>query len=46
VSEEAAGIGVEELRRRREDIVREHMESENRHQFDVTWRPSTTPATS
>jgi steroid delta-isomerase-like uncharacterized protein len=36
VSEEAAGIGVEELRRRREDIVREHMESENRHQFDVT----------
>ena len=36
MSEEAAGIGVEELRRRREDIVREHMESENRHQFDVT----------
>jgi steroid delta-isomerase-like uncharacterized protein len=36
VSEEAAGIGVEELRRRREDIVREHMESEDRHQFDVT----------
>ena len=25
-----------ELRQRREDIVREHMESENRHEFDVT----------
>ena len=27
---------TEELRRRREEIVREHMESENRHEFDVT----------
>ena len=26
----------EEMRRRREEIVREHMESENRHEFDVT----------
>jgi steroid delta-isomerase-like uncharacterized protein len=26
----------EELRRRREEIVVEHMESENRHEFDVT----------
>jgi len=25
-----------DLRERREDIVREHMESENRHEFDVT----------
>ena len=32
--EPAAGIG--DLRARREEIVREHMESENRHQFDVT----------
>jgi steroid delta-isomerase-like uncharacterized protein len=27
---------TDELRQRREDIVREHMESENRHEFDVT----------
>jgi steroid delta-isomerase-like uncharacterized protein len=27
-----------DLRRRREAIVREHMESENRHEFDVTMR--------
>jgi steroid delta-isomerase-like uncharacterized protein len=27
-----------DLRQRREDIVREHMESENRHEFDVTLR--------
>lgn len=26
----------EELRRRREEIVREHMDSENRHEFDAT----------
>src|SRR5215203_548230 len=26
----------EELRRRREELVVEHMESENRHEFDVT----------
>jgi steroid delta-isomerase-like uncharacterized protein len=26
----------QELRERREEIVREHMESENRHEFDVT----------
>jgi steroid delta-isomerase-like uncharacterized protein len=26
----------EELRRKREEIVREHMESENRHEFDAT----------
>src|ERR671922_1473135 len=26
----------EEVRRRREQLVREHMESENRHEFDVT----------
>ena len=25
-----------EVRQRREDIVREHMESENRHEFDLT----------
>ena len=25
-----------EIRKRREDIVREHMESENRHEFDLT----------
>ena len=25
-----------ELRERREALVREHMESENRHEFDVT----------
>lgn len=25
-----------EIRQRREDIVREHMESENRHEFDIT----------
>src|SRR4029079_15855050 len=27
---------TEELRRAREELVREHMESENRHEFDVT----------
>jgi steroid delta-isomerase-like uncharacterized protein len=27
---------TDELRARREEIVREHMESENRHEFDVT----------
>jgi steroid delta-isomerase-like uncharacterized protein len=35
-TEELRSIPTEELRRRREEIVREHMESENRHQFDVT----------
>jgi hypothetical protein len=29
-------VQVEELRSKREEIVIEHMESENRHQFDVT----------
>jgi steroid delta-isomerase-like uncharacterized protein len=29
-------LATEELRRRREEIVIEHMESENRHEFDVT----------
>lgn len=29
-------IADEDLRARREAIVREHMESENRHEFDVT----------
>jgi hypothetical protein len=27
---------MEPLRERRESVVREHMESENRHEFDVT----------
>ena len=30
------GTTEEELRRRRDEIVREHVESENRHEFDVT----------
>ncbi len=35
-----------DIQQRREEIVREHMESENRHEFDVTLAPSTTRATS
>jgi steroid delta-isomerase-like uncharacterized protein len=31
------------LRERRESVVREHMESENRHQFDVTLRTFSHP---
>jgi hypothetical protein len=31
-------VTIAELRQRREDIVREHMESENRHEFDATMR--------
>jgi hypothetical protein len=36
----------EELRQKRERIVVEHMESENRHEFDVTLGTFDHPATS
>lgn len=32
------------IRRRREHIVREHMESENRHEFDVTMKTFAHPS--
>ncbi len=32
----AGGVAAESLRERREAVVREHMESENRHDFDTT----------
>jgi hypothetical protein len=29
-------MGEEDIRSRREELVREHIESENRHEFEVT----------
>ncbi len=35
-----------DVREQREALVIEHMETENRHEFDVTSAPSSTPGTS